>query len=305
MTERPIPILVVGATGMLGSKIARALLARPAEAKVCVMIRPGTAEDTRTLTVVRELAELGADMVTADLADPVSLLAATRGMEVVVSALQGGVEIIVQGQLALLEAARRNRVRRFIPSDFAADLFEVEDGMHPLLNMRKEADRAIAASGLEHVHVLNGVFMEFLFAPQLGVFDPDRGAATYWGDGKMKLDMTTTDDTASYTAAAALDRSLKSGKFAIRGDSLDVFEASRLYETARGVHFRMTSQGSIGELEQRIVDARDSDSDPMAIVPDAYQHAMFSGRAALRDVQNDRYPNIRPLSLGQFLAASG
>jgi hypothetical protein len=201
----------------------------------------------------------------------------------------------------VLDAAKRNGVRRMIPSDFAVDLFEVEDDWHPLLNMRKHADRAIAASGLEHVHVLNGVFMEYLFEPQFGVFDVKQGTAAYWGDGATELDMTTMDDTARYTAEAALDRSLPSGKFAVVGDRMTVLAAGRVYEKVRGKHLVPRSQGTLADLERHILDTKAANLDPMAIVPAAYQLAMFSGRATLKDVQNGRYPEIKPVTLRDYL----
>ena len=249
-------VLVVGATGMLGGKIARALLDQGPAAKTRLLVRPGSADDPKLKSALDELVRRGATVVHGDLADLKSLNGATSGIDVVISALQGGPEVIIEGQKALLDAAKRNGVRRMIPSDFAVDLFEVKDGWHPLLNMRKEADQAIAASGLEHVHILNGVFMEFLFEPQFGVFDVEKGTVAYWGDGKTKLDMTTTDDTARLTAAAALDASLPSGKFAIAGDCIDVLAAAALYERILGKHFTPHSHGSLEDLKQHILDTK-------------------------------------------------
>jgi uncharacterized protein YbjT (DUF2867 family) len=305
MRSPPIPIVIVGATGMLGGKIARALLAKGEAASVRVMVRRGFTDDPKAKSKLEELSRLGAEVVHGDLADYASLIEATRGMEVVVSALQGGPDVIVRGQAALLDAAKRNGVRRMVPSDFAVDLFEVEDGWHPLLNMRKEADRAVAASGLEHVHMLNGVFMEYLFEPQFGVFDVTAGTASYWGDGTTELDMTTTDDTARYTAEAALDRDLPSGKFAVVDDRMTVREAGQVHEEVLGKHLAPRSRGSLAELERHILGTKASNSDPMAIVPAAYQLAMFSGRAALKDIQNSRYPFITPLRLRDDLAQAG
>jgi len=301
----PTSVLVVGATGMLGRKIARALLAKRGLADVRLMVRPDSAEQAKTRAALDSLVKLGGRVMMGDLADRASLVEATRGVEVVISALQGGPDVIVEGQKALLDAAKRNGVRRMIPSDFAVDLFEVEEGWHPLLNMRREADRTIAASGLEHVHVLNGVFMEYLFEPQFGVFDVEHGTAAYWGDGTAELDMTTTDDTALYTAEAALDRSLPSGKFAIIGDRMDVLAAGRVFEEVRGRHLAPHSQGTLAGLERHITETKAANPDPMAIVPAAYQLAMFSGRATLKDLQNSRYPAIKPASLRDYLAKAG
>ena len=40
----------------------------------------------------------------------------------------------------------------------------------------------------------------------------------------------------------------------------------------------------------------------MVIVPAAYQLAMFSGEAALKNLQNSRFPNIKTTTLSEFLS---
>jgi hypothetical protein len=63
------------------------------------------------------------------------------------------------------EAAVRNGVRRFFPSDFAIDLFAAPDGA-PQFDLRKQADALIDALPLQVVHVLNGAFMDMMFDPE-------------------------------------------------------------------------------------------------------------------------------------------
>ena len=53
-----------------------------------------------------------------DLADAPSLDRATDGVDVIISAVQGGPDFIVKGQVALAEAGKRNGVPRILPSDF-------------------------------------------------------------------------------------------------------------------------------------------------------------------------------------------
>ncbi|MGH3785000.1 MAG: hypothetical protein ACRDRG_00240 [Pseudonocardiaceae bacterium] len=49
---------------------------------------------------------------------------------------------------------------------------------HVYFDLRRQADDLIAGSGLEHIHVLNGVFMDGLVN---AVFDHQTKTATYWG----------------------------------------------------------------------------------------------------------------------------
>ncbi len=300
-------MLVAGATGMLGAEIARALLDRGG-AEVLSLVRRGGADAPEERDGLRALTERGARPVEGDLADPASLDAAVRGLEVVVSAVQGGREVIMDGQRALLDAAKRAGVRRMLPSDFAIDLFAVDRGMHPLLNMRREADEAVAAGGLEHMHVLNGVFTKYLFHPAFGAFDFEKGEVAFWGDGRQAINTTTTNDTARYAAEAALDRALPSGKFAVAGDQVGVLDAARVAGEAEGRELRPRSLGSIAGLEREVEAAKarvagDASGDPSKYAP-FYALAVFSGWAKLKDLQNGRYPHIRPATLRDHLATA-
>ena len=170
-------VLLAGATGMLGSQIARHLLDQP-DARLRLLVRGG---DAGKRVALNPLLARGAEIIEGDLADRASLDRATQGVDVIVSAVQGGPGVIVDGQVALAEAGRRNGVRRILPSDYALDLFKATPGEHPLFDLRRTADEAIAAIGIEHVHVLQGGFME-LFGPGMGTFDHEAGTVTFWGD---------------------------------------------------------------------------------------------------------------------------
>ena len=292
-------ILVAGATGMLGSRIAHHLLDAP-DVDVRLLVRPGALADAAKRALVSPLLDRGAEVAEGDLADRLSLDRATMGVDVVVSAVQGGADIIVDGQLALLEAARRNGVRRLLPSDFALDLFETPEGEHAPYDMRRQADRAIQASGLEHVHVLNGAFMDVFLYPG-GMFDLERAVARTWGEGDERFEVTSVEDTARYTARAAADRALPSGKFAIAGERISFDAVTAAFEQVTGRAFRRERLGSIADLRAWIADRRASDPDPMVPIIGTYQLYMLTGEAALRDLGQDRYPDIRPERFVEFL----
>ena len=168
-------VLLAGATGMFGSQIARHLLIQP-RARVRLLVRGGDATQKRT--ALDPLLARGVEVIEGDLADRASLDRATQGVDVIVSAVQGGPGIIVDGQVALAEAGQRNGVRRILPSDYALDLFKATPGEHPLFDMRRAADEKIAAIGIEHVHVLQGAFMS-MFGPGMSTFDHDAETVTF------------------------------------------------------------------------------------------------------------------------------
>lgn len=287
-------VLLAGPTGMLGSRIARNLLGQT-EARVRLLVRNG--EDPAKRAALDELLAGGAEVVDGDLADLASLDRATQGVDVIVSAVQGGPEVIIEGQVALAEAGRRNGVRRILPSDYALDLFNSLPGEHPLFDLRRIADERIAVTGIEHVHVLQGAFMD-MFRPGAGPIGDD-GVVRFWGDGTQPIETTSVDDTARMIARVALDPDARSGKFAIAGDRISILDAADIVESHTGRVLEHRSLGSEAALRAAIANAKD---DPRTAIMLAYQLTMLTGRTALSDLQNGRYPGLELETFAAFAA---
>lgn len=282
-------VLVAGATGMLGSRVAAHLLKQP-DARVRLLVR--NSGDTKLAPLLAG----GAEVVEGDLADPAALDRATQGVDVIVSAVQGGPEVIVEGQIALAEAGRRNGARRILPSDYALDLFKATRGEHAAFDMRAEADERIAALGLEQVNILQGGFME-MFLPGRGAIDIEAGTVSFFGDGNQPIEATSVEDTACVIARVALDRGVPPGKFAFCGDRLSFRDAARIVAATTGRPIRPVSLGSEADLRAAIARA-----DPQKRVMLAYLLYMTNGQTALTDLQNDRYPDIRLERFADFAA---
>ncbi|MGA7684572.1 MAG: NAD-dependent epimerase/dehydratase family protein [Terriglobales bacterium] len=115
-------VFVTGATGFLGSHVARVLGAQGAELRL--LVRPSSDP--------RNIADLNAERVTGDLRDPASLEKAVSGCEVVfhVAAdyrlwVRDPEEMYrsnVEGTRALLEAARKQGVRRVVYTSSVATM---------------------------------------------------------------------------------------------------------------------------------------------------------------------------------------
>ena len=246
--------------------------------------------------------ERGAELVEGDVADPASLLRATEGVDVVVSALQGGREVVVDGQIALARAAAANGVRRILPSDFAIDLFKATPGEHPAFDLRREADEEIASLGMEHVHVLTGALLDTLAAGGgIVEFDDEAGVATFWGTGEERFDATTVDDTARYATRVAVDASVPSGKFAVSAQQLSFGDIVSAVERGAGRRYERRSRGTTDDLRAWIADQREA-GETTAAMYGTYQLYMLTGQTALDDLQNGRYPDIEPVTLEQLSA---
>lgn len=288
-------VLVAGATGMLGNRIALHLLQRE-DAAVRLLLRPDL--DASKREIANHLVAQGAEVVEGDLGDRESLSRATQGVDVIVSAVQGGPDVIVDGQVALAEVGKHNGVRRILPSDFGLDLFKATPGEHPAFNARASADARIADLGIEHIHMLQGAFM-LMVAPGSPLIDYQKGTINFWGDGQQPIEMTTVDDTARMTARVALDRTVPSGKFAFAGDRISFQQVADIAEKQTGKSFKRQSNGDEQQLRTKMREL--AKTEPGQAIMLAYQLYMMTGQTSLDNLQSDRYPDLKLQDYASFL----
>lgn len=294
-------VVVVGGAGKLGRLIVEAVVAHPG-ARVRVLVRDPDKPDVATLAGENvELVRF--DSVAATDAERVE---AVRGAFAVVSALQGGPDVIIDAQLALLHAAKAEGARRFIPSDYSFDFFSLPAGININSDWRRTFGERAAeqtAPSFEVVHVLQGIFTDRHVLGFLGLLDGDEGVIRYWGDGKTPIDWTTWEDTARFTAAAALDDAEVPTRLYVSGDRMDLLTFARTWESAHGrklVHERL---GSLEDLERETQRRLATEPTNMyAWLPLMYARGVFGGQALLGATQNARYPAIQAETVAQAMA---
>jgi len=112
--------LVVGATGLLGSEICRALAAEGKPVRALVRT---TSDQSR----VAQLESLGVEIAVGDLKDPSSLDAACRGASTVISTASATISrqegdsiqtVDLEGQLSLINAANAAGISQFVLISF-------------------------------------------------------------------------------------------------------------------------------------------------------------------------------------------
>jgi nucleoside-diphosphate-sugar epimerase len=274
MTDPKIVVLA-GATGHLGGQIARALLDRGARLRC--------------------------------LGDEPALARALAGAFAVVSALQGGPPVIVDAQLGLLRAARAAGVRRFLPSDYSFDFFNLAEGDNINSDWRRAFARAAAdvRGDVEVVHVLNGCFLDrgVLFG-FLGAIDLAAGEAHLWGDGDAPMDFTTYADTARWTAEAATTDAAPPSRYNVAGDTLDFHGLVAAYAEGSGRALRVVRRGTLADLDAEIDRRRrEAPNDPFAWLPLMYWRGMLSGRGKLGPLVATRPPGVAPTTVAAYVRA--
>jgi len=290
--------ILAGATGHLGGLIARSL--RERGERVRAIVRP----DTRPGTAL-QLSQLGVTVVEADYGDPEALAAACEGGSCVVSALAGLRDVIVDAQTALLDAAVSAGVPRFIPSDYAIDFCKMPDGGNRNLDLRREFAERLDAAPIAATSILCGMFADLLTGDAPFIV-PKVRRVIYWENADQPMDFTTIENTATYTAAAAADRTTP--RFLrIAGDSVTARDLVQIAGTVTGDRYKLFRAGSLARLERVIRLTRALSPGTDELYPPwqgmQYMRDMFDGRVKLAPLDNARYPELHWTSVSDVLQA--
>ena len=165
----PRPVLVVGATGQLGTRVVQQLAA--AGRSVRAFVRPGSRHEHLGLP--------GVQRVHGDLRDAASLEAACNGAGAVIATanavapLHGSTFEAVEdrGYADLIQACRRQRCGRFVMISVPVTR---HDAAVPLFRYKRLIEQRLTASGHEYTVLRAGPFMDDWFA-LIGSRLPARG----------------------------------------------------------------------------------------------------------------------------------
>ncbi len=291
-------ILVAGGTGKVGGKIIKGLIKRGATVRA--LVRPNSSSENK-----EKLSAIGAEIIVADMTDAAALEAACQGVSCVVSAVSGMRTAIVEVQSQLLDAAVAAGVPRFIPSDYATDFTQAAEGENRNFDWHKEFNRYIDQSPIAATSIMNGGFADLILGPGAPLYDTQNNSVSYWGDkSDWKVDFSTTDDAAEYTAAAALDaetpRILRIASFQITPKEL-----AALGEEVYKKPFKLVQMGSMEELiastkAARAADPASEEEDLPAWQAMQYVYSMLSIQNKTLD--NDRYPDVEWISAKEALS---
>ncbi len=274
-------IVVAGANGDLGGRIVRAGLARGAVVRA--LVRPGA--DAAVL------AAAGAEVVAVDYDDAAALVRACRDARCVVSALNGLGETILDTQTRLLDAAIGGGAARFVPSDFSIDYTALPTGTNRNFDLRRAFRTRLDTAPILATSIFNGAFADMLNGQMPLIQRPVR-RVLYWGDADTRFALTTKDDVAAYTAAAALDTAAPRDLH-IAGASVSARDLAGVMGEVTGKRYGVLRAGSLNGLARLIGVTRRLFPDRTSVFPAwqgmQYLHNMFDGRAPSAPTDNARY----------------
>jgi uncharacterized protein YbjT (DUF2867 family) len=232
-------ILIVGATGMVGSEICRLLSASGNPIKALVRATSDPAK-------VDKLKSLGATVVQGDLRDAASLKAACQGVSAVITtassmpfAYQPGENTPhttdQDGCLGLVAAAKDAGVQQFIYTSFPPMA-----AAFPLQDAKRAVEQRLRASGLTFTILHPTYFTEVWLSPAVGFDFPNRKASLY-GRGENPISWISFLDVAQFAAACLDNPAAKNAMLDLGGpQAISPLRVVKIFEQAGGKPFEVT-----------------------------------------------------------------
>lgn len=191
----------------------------------------------------------------------------------------GDDELMINGQKLLIEACIAEGVPRYIASDWSLDYRSLKYGDHPSKDPMKHIQEYLEQrqDKIKGVHILNGCFME-TFWSFAGTWDSKDQTFRYWGDGNEKWDLTSYDDSAHFTAEAALDKDatgflccefgivmgcVPDTNGLVLGDRASTMEIAAMVKDTYGIDPKVERLGSLHDLFKEMTELRAKNPDNM------------------------------------------
>ncbi|KAK4071640.1 uncharacterized protein Triagg1_5878 [Trichoderma aggressivum f. europaeum] len=290
-----VTVAVAGGGSAIASNIINAILATKKHQLVILSRSPRP-----------ELEARGAIVKVVDYDSHEQLTNALQGVHTVLSCIWAYGPAVGTLQIALLEAAKEAKVKRFVPSEWSIPAYD----RVAFYKAKESVWEAVKKSGLEYTRFINGMWMNIWAAgaprdeeagragykgPSL-IVDINSGSVTIPGDGSKVISVTDMRDVGKY-AAAALDFERWDEDSVIVGDKFTVNELVDKVEKITGKKFDK-SYISLDAMEAVIA----GDADLGTRMIHEFLKIIALGEYDLTPNVNQRVPEVKPLKIDEFLA---
>ncbi|EXJ76737.1 uncharacterized protein A1O5_01245 [Cladophialophora psammophila CBS 110553] len=260
-------LLIFGATGLIGSRIAREIVRHKSKfERVAVFTSQGTYEFKAS--EIKGLEKEGVDIIVGDITNSDDVVKAYQDIDTVISCVGRNV---IEQQVELVRLANESlTVHRFFPSEYGTDIEYGPASAHEKPHQKKLQVRAAlrACDRLDHTYVVVGPYADgepglyFGANPvvkEAGTFDVKNKEAVLLGDGNLKISFTTMKDVGKLVVLAALHPDASRNK-ALRVNSFTATDSEILKEFERqtgGQPWKVsyTSLDTLKKLEQEAWEA--------------------------------------------------
>ncbi|KAF9638036.1 hypothetical protein BFW01_g8933 [Lasiodiplodia theobromae] len=286
---------IAGLTGKFARLVASSLLEKP-NARIRGYVRDPTKLDSSLALNPR------VEVIQGEAYDAAKARTFVQGCDVVICAYLGDDKLMVEGQKILVDACEAEKVPRYIASDYCLDFTKLEKGQlfpkDPMIEVKEYLDQQQIVKG---VHVLIGGFMDTIFSPYFQIWDSESKALKIWGGEDLVWEITSYKTAAQYVAAVAMD-SEAVGVKKFLGDRKSNRQIADAIRSVRGVQAQVETLGTLDSLYKRMHELKQQyPENPFKYMAMFYQYYCVNGQCYLGDLDNGRYPEVRPESLEDFL----
>jgi uncharacterized protein YbjT (DUF2867 family) len=220
-------ILIVGASGRLGSEVAEQLLAQGKAVRAL----------TRTPLTLAHLKQQGAEVVSGDLRNSASLLTACQGVEQVVAAAHALVgkgdnnprTVDDAGNRQLIDAARAAGVKHFV---FVSVRGASPDSPLEFFRIKYRTEEYLRTSGLSFTILRPSAFMD-LWVELIGQPLVEQGKTTIFGHGTNPINFVAVEDVARVVGIALEDARTRNRVIEVGGpENLTLNQVAEICERA-------------------------------------------------------------------------
>src|SRR6266705_5162634 len=222
-------MLIVGASGRLGSVVAQRLLAQGKPVRAM----------TRNPLSLAHLQLQGAEVVSGDLRNPASLLSSCEGVEQVLAAAHALVgkgdnnpqTVDDAGNRQLIDTARAAGVKHFV---FLSILGASPDAPVEFFRIKYHTEEYLRASGLSFTSIRPSAFMD-LWAQLIGLPILEQGMTTIFGRGNNPINFVAVEDVARFVCIALENSRVCNRVIEIGGpENLTLNQVAETFELASG-----------------------------------------------------------------------
>lgn len=238
---------------------------------------------------------------------------AVAGVDAVICAYSGLPELHLDAQLLLLRASERAGVKRFLAAGWNYDWRVLGLGDEPVYDAAMMFHRQAAlTSGIKPCHVFSGMLADVFFGvggqrgftpKDGGVWDPEGLGMEVWGSGEEEWNFTTEEDAGRWGVEVIVADGAEEGGFVtVCSWTANLREVKEAVDRVKGVEVGWKTMGSLEELQDMAKEGRKLG---LRRFWEWHRHVFMencvSGRWNLKELENGRFPNVRPTSLDEFI----
>jgi uncharacterized protein YbjT (DUF2867 family) len=232
-------ILVIGATGMLGTEVCRLLADSGQEVKAMVRTTSDPAKK-------EDLQNWGIELVEGDLRFPDTFEAALKNVDTVISTVSSMPfsyvphendiqKVDLYGMKNFIHHAVKNDVKHFIYTSFSRQI----DLDFPLREAKRATEKQLMGSGMTYTIFRPSYFMETWLSPAVG-FDVPHAKANIFGNGVQKVSYISVKDVAKCIVASLDHPVAKDAAIELGGpEGLSQLKAVNIFEHITGKKFEL------------------------------------------------------------------